>query len=49
MTSWAADSYTWFDAEGAAAESKRVRNQFIDREPLYHNSGGRYNESMILA
>lgn len=27
-------SYTWFDAEGAAAESKRVRNQFIDREPF---------------
>jgi gliding motility-associated lipoprotein GldK len=27
-------SYTWFDAEGAAAESKRLRNQFIDREPF---------------
>ena len=27
-------SYTWFDAEAAAAESKRLRNQFIDREPF---------------
>lgn len=26
--------YTWFDAEGAAAESKRKRQQFIDREPF---------------
>ena len=26
--------YTWFDAEGAAAESKRNRQQFIDREPF---------------
>ncbi len=27
-------SYTWFDAEAAAAESKRLRQQFIDREPF---------------
>jgi gliding motility-associated lipoprotein GldK len=27
-------SYTWFDAEGAAAESKRTRKQFIDRTPF---------------
>ena len=27
-------SYTWFDAEGAAAESKRTRQQFIDRAPF---------------
>ena len=27
-------SYTWFDAEGAAAESKRTRKQFIDRKPF---------------
>ena len=27
-------SYTWFDAEGAAAESKRTRTQFIDRKPF---------------
>ncbi|MDG1927378.1 MAG: gliding motility lipoprotein GldK, partial [Flavobacteriaceae bacterium] len=27
-------SYTWFDAEGAAAESKRKRQQFIDRAPF---------------
>ncbi len=26
--------YTWFDAEGAAAESKRTRKQFIDRKPF---------------
>jgi len=27
-------AYTWFDAEGAAAESKRNRQQFIDRKPF---------------
>jgi sulfatase modifying factor 1 len=27
-------AYTWFDAEGAAAESKRSRKQFIDRKPF---------------
>ena len=27
-------SYTWFDAEGAAAESKRSKLQFIDRKPF---------------
>jgi sulfatase modifying factor 1 len=27
-------AYTWFDAEGAAAESKRKRQQFIDRKPF---------------
>ena len=27
-------SYTWFDAESAAAESKRTRKQFIDRKPF---------------
>ena len=27
-------AYTWFDAEGAAAESKRTRKQFIDRTPF---------------
>ena len=27
-------SYTWFDAESAAAESKRTRTQFIDRKPF---------------
>tara|TARA_A100001011_G_scaffold162951_1_gene171411 strand:- start:9248 stop:10624 length:1377 start_codon:yes stop_codon:yes gene_type:complete len=27
-------SYTWFDAESAAAESKRNRQQFIDRAPF---------------
>ena len=27
-------SYTWFDAEGAAAESKRTRKQFIYRTPF---------------
>ena len=27
-------AYTWFDAEGAAAESKRNRQQFIDRTPF---------------
>ncbi|MGI9540573.1 MAG: gliding motility lipoprotein GldK [Flavobacteriaceae bacterium] len=26
--------YTWFDAEGASAESKRTRQQFIDRKPF---------------
>ena len=26
--------YTWFDAEGAAAESKRSKKQFIDRKPF---------------
>ncbi len=26
--------YTWFDAEGASAESKRTRKQFIDRTPF---------------
>jgi len=28
-------AYTWFDAEGAAAESKRTRKQFIDRTPFF--------------
>ena len=27
-------SYTWFDAESAAAESKRTKKQFIDRTPF---------------
>ncbi len=27
-------SYNWFDAEAAAAESKRKRSQFIDRKPF---------------
>jgi sulfatase modifying factor 1 len=27
-------AYTWFDAEAAAAESKRTRKQFIDRTPF---------------
>ena len=27
-------AYTWFDAESAAAESKRKRQQFIDRKPF---------------
>ena len=27
-------AYAWFDAEGAAAESKRTRQQFIDRTPF---------------
>ncbi|MGY8969735.1 MAG: formylglycine-generating enzyme family protein, partial [Flavobacteriales bacterium] len=27
-------SYNWFNAEAAAAESKRKRNQFIDRKPF---------------
>jgi gliding motility-associated lipoprotein GldK len=27
-------AYTWFDSEGAAAESKRSRKQFIDRKPF---------------
>ena len=27
-------AYTWFDAEGAAAESKRSKKQFIDRKPF---------------
>ena len=27
-------AYTWFDAEGAAAESKRTKKQFIDRTPF---------------
>ena len=27
-------AYTWFDAEEAAAESKRTRQQFIDRTPF---------------
>jgi sulfatase modifying factor 1 len=27
-------AYTWFDAEGAAAESKRTKKQFIDRKPF---------------
>ena len=26
--------YTWFDAQGAAEESKRTRNKFIDRRPF---------------
>ena len=26
--------YTWFDAEAAAAESKRTRQQFVDRKPF---------------
>ena len=32
--------FTWFDAEAAAAESKRVRNQFIDRKPYIHHEKG---------
>ncbi|MDG1652902.1 MAG: gliding motility lipoprotein GldK [Flavobacteriaceae bacterium] len=27
-------AYTWFDAEAAAAESKRTKKQFIDRKPF---------------
>lgn len=27
-------AYTWFDAESAAAESKRTKQQFIDRKPF---------------
>ena len=27
-------AYTWFDAEAAAAESKRTRKQFVDRTPF---------------
>ena len=33
-------SYTWFDAEGAAAESKRTRQQFIDRAPFIKKEKG---------
>ena len=35
-------SYTWFDAESAAAESKRTRKQFIDRNLLLKKKKFKY-------